>query len=52
MTKLLKLIKQPKIITKQSNKIKVYTKSKTADCPLQLDLIKRHIITKKMFITV
>ena len=40
VTKLSKPIKQPKIITQQPNKIKLYTESK-------LDLIKRHFLSKK-----
>ena len=50
VTKLSRPIKQPKIITQQPNKIKVYTESKAADCALQLDLIKINFLLK-MFTT-
>ena len=46
-TKLWKPIKQPKIITQQSSKIKVFINSKAADPTLQLNVIKRHILIKK-----
>ena len=41
VTILSKLIKQPKSITQQPNKIKVHTELKAADRMLHLDLIKR-----------
>ena len=47
VTKLLKPAKQPNVITQQLNRMKDYTESETADRTLQLDLIKRHIFTKK-----
>ena len=50
VTKLSKPIKQPKIITQQPNKIKVYTEWKAADCALQLNLIKINF-PLKMFTT-
>ena len=43
VTKLSKPIKQPKSITQKPNKIKLYTESNTADCTLQLDIVKGHI---------
>ena len=43
VTKLSKPIKQPKIITQKPSKIKLYTESNTADCTLQLDIVKGHI---------
>ena len=46
VTKLSKPIIQSKIITQQTNKIKVYTKPKAPDRTLQLDLTKRHILPK------
>ena len=36
-----------KIITQKPSKIKSYTESKAADCGLQLDIIKKHILPKK-----
>ena len=40
VTKLSKPIKQPKSITQKPNKIKLYTESNTADCTLQIDVVK------------
>ena len=41
-------MKQPKIITQQPNKIKLYTESKTADLTLQSGLIIRHVLPKNV----
>ena len=45
--KLSKPKKQPKIITRLQNKIKVYTESKAAYGILQLDPTRRHILSHR-----
>ena len=44
-----KPIKEPKIITLQSEKIKTYTEPTAADRMLQLDIIKKHYLPLKIF---
>ena len=48
VTNLSKPIKQPKTVTQQPSKIKIYTESIAADCTLQLDIIRRHILPKNV----
>ena len=44
-----KPIKEPKIITRQPEKTKIYTEPTAADRMLQLDIIKKHYLPLKMF---